>query len=281
MEKVYPNQPPAINYSNIFISYRSRADEVCRHSMEAHSLVYLYSGRLSITSNGKTYVLHAGECAFIARNYKLEVTAYPEKGRNCVSVYLLFDRKFLIRYYQWLDKSKLPPASTKRLPNVCKLKPNIHIDSIFNSLRTFVTTDQQPTPHYMELKQVEAVDTLIDADNRFCVSLFDFLGAWKTDILDFMESSYREDLSLSEMAVYTGRSLAAFKRDFGKVSELSPSRWVTRRRLQEAHRLITDEEQTPSEIYSSLGFKSLSHFSTAFKRQYGETPSELLNKARQ
>lgn len=50
----------------------------------------------------------------------------------------------------------------------------------------------------MELKQVEAVDTLIEADNRFCATLFDFLGEWKTDVLDFMESSYKEDLSLTE-----------------------------------------------------------------------------------
>ena len=36
----------------------------------------------------------------------------------------------------------------------------------------------------------------------------------------------------------TGRSLATFKRDFAKVSDLTPQKWIIRRRLEAAHELI-------------------------------------------
>lgn len=278
MEKVYPEQAPIINYSDILYAYRFRVGEVCRHAMIDHSLVYVYSGKLNIVSGERTYVLSKGECAFLARNFKLEMSTCPHNGVEFKGVFLVFTRNFLMRYYRCFDKSKLPSASAKRLSNVSKLHPDLHIDSIFESLSIFFNADQVPTSQYMELKQVEAADCLTGIDSRFCVTLFDFVGVWKMDILDFMESSYMEELTLMEMALFTGRSLAAFKRDFGQVSKESPGRWITKRRLQEAHRLITEERQKPVAIYLHLGFKSLSHFSTAFKRQYGESPSELFNK---
>lgn len=53
-------------------------------------------------------------------------------------------------------------------------------------------------------------------------SLFDFTDPWKIDILGFMEKNYAYDLTIEDIAHYTGRSLATFKRDFKKVSDLSP-----------------------------------------------------------
>lgn len=278
MEKVYPGQAPTINYSGVLYAYRFRDSEVCRHAMTDHSLVYVYAGQLTIVNEGRTCVLRRGECAFLARNFKLEMSAGSRDGAELKAVFLVLARDFLMRYYQHSDKSQLPPVSAKRLPNVSKLPPDLHIDSLFESLSVFFDADQEPAPQYMKLKQMEAADCLTGIDNRFCVTLFDFVGAWKTDILDFMESSYTEELTLAEMALFTGRSLAAFKRDFSRVSEDSPGRWVMKRRLQEAHRLITERGQKPNAIYLQLGFKSLSHFSTAFKRQYGKTPSELFDK---
>lgn len=279
METYYPGQPPCINYSGVLVAYRFRNDEVCRHAMADHTLVYVYAGTLTIVNEGHTCVLNEGECAFLARNFKLEISASSCYGKEFKGVFLVLTRKFLMRYHhQCFDKSKLPPVTTKRLPSVSKLSPNLHIESLFEALSIFLKTGEQPTPQYMELKQIEAANCLTRIDNRFCITLFDFLGAWKSDLLDFMESSYTEELSLEEMALYTGRSLTTFKRDFSLVSNDSPRRWITKRRLQEAYQLIANEGLKPHDFYLQLGFKSLSHFSTAFKRQYNETPSGLFNK---
>ena len=47
-------------------------------------------------------------------------------------------------------------------------------------------------------------------------ALFDFSTPWKMDILDFMNENYMYEFTLEELAHYTGRSLATFKRDFKK-----------------------------------------------------------------
>lgn len=279
MEKLYSKgNGPALNYNDILVLCTFRENEVCHHAMIDHSLVYVYSGKLTIVSEGKHTVLTAGECAFLARNFNLEMSATSCYGAPYSGVFLVLDRKFLMRYYQCFEKSKLPQKSTKRLPSVNKLRPALQIDGLFAAFKGFIKTGEQPSSQYLTLKQLEAAHSLTEIDCRFCISLFDFLGAWKTDILGFMESSYKEELTLEEMALYTGRSLATFKRDFSRLSSDTPGRWVTKRRLQEAHRLIVEEYQRPTDFYLTLGFKSLSHFSTAFKRQYGESPSVLFNK---
>lgn len=165
------------------------------------------------------------------------------------------------------------------MPNVVLLEKDLHIQSLFQALSTFFIAWEKPTKQYMELKEIEGIEALIAINSRFCINLFDFIGPWKISISDFMERNFTENLSVQDMARFTGRSIATFKRDFRQMSSFTPQRWITHRRLEEAHKQLS-EGKTPNEIYQSLGFKSLSHFSTAFKRQYGKSPNELLNKHR-
>jgi len=58
-----------------------------------------------------------------------------------------------------------------------------------------------------------------------------------------------------------------------KILELSCSKQYLSR--EEAKRLIEDEGEKPLDVYMKVGFKNLSHFSTAFKRQFGFTPSSV------
>lgn len=130
----------------------------------------------------------------------------------------------------------------------------------------------QPTDELLELKMTEGLYILLNTDKNLYASLFDFADPWKIDIMSFMEQNYTNDLSLEEMANYTGRSLATFKRDFSKVSDLSPQKWVIRRRLEAAHALILSGTQKVTDICYNVGFKNLSHFSKAYKGLYGCSP---------
>ena len=82
------------------------------------------------------------------------------------------------------------------------------------------------------------------------------------------------DLSVEEVAGFTGRSLATFKRDFKKVSPLSPQKWLIEKRLKVAYEKLRNENKKVSDVYLEVGFKNLSHFSTAFKKQFGYAPSK-------
>ncbi len=84
-----------------------------------------------------------------------------------------------------------------------------------------------------------------------------------------------EELSMEQIASFTGRSLATFKRDFKKISSLTPQKWLIKKRLEMAYIKLKEEGKKVQDVYMEVGFKNPSHFSTAFKKQYGISPTEV------
>ena len=148
------------------------------------------------------------------------------------------------------------------------------IVSLFESMTPYFNSKIQPTEQLLQLKMVEGVYVLLNTDKNLYASIFDFTDPWKIDILEFMERNYMNDISMEEIANYTGRSLSTFKRDFKKCSALSPREWLIRRRLEAAHGLIRKGGRKVSEICFEVGFKNLSHFSKIYKIAYGVPPTE-------
>jgi AraC-like DNA-binding protein len=82
------------------------------------------------------------------------------------------------------------------------------------------------------------------------------------------------DFSPADMANFTGRSLAAFKRDFKKISNLSPRKWLIQKRLEVAQMKIKNENRKVSEACFEVGFKNLSHFSKVYRKAFGTAPTK-------
>jgi AraC-like DNA-binding protein len=80
---------------------------------------------------------------------------------------------------------------------------------------------------------------------------------------------------LEKSSYLTGRRLTTFKRDFGTIYNSTPQRWLTRRRLKLAHYLLAEKKSKPVDVYREVGFENLSHFSYAFKKQFGYAPKEI------
>jgi AraC-like DNA-binding protein len=76
------------------------------------------------------------------------------------------------------------------------------------------------------------------------------------------------------MANFTGRSLATFKRDFKKLSSLSPEKWLIQKRLEVAQQKLRNGDKKVSEVCYEVGFKNLSHFSKVYKKAFGAAPSK-------
>lgn len=140
----------------------------------------------------------------------------------------------------------------------------------------YFNPEVKPKDDFMGLKLQEGLLALLHIDKRFAPTIFDFNEPWKIDILDFMNQNYMYEFSLEEMTHYTGRSLATFKCDFKKVSELTPEKWLIRKRLEVAYIEIKKGGKKVIDVYAAVGFKNPSHFSTAFKKQYGLSPTAVL-----
>lgn len=260
--------------SNVFIGSYFTDNRDCAHCNREHTLIYIYSGELEITENGRKTVLRPGDCAFLRRDNRMWLQKRVVAGKPYRSIVLKFSRKFLREFYQTLDKREMPADASRNRASLVKF-PDARVDvrSLFESVITYFDAGIKPSDDILKLKMIEGVYAILHTDCNLYASLFDFVEPWKIDIVEFLEQNYMNDLSMEEIAYYTGRSLATFKRDFKKISELSPQKWLIRRRLEAAHRLISTGARRVTEACFDVGFKNLSHFSKVYKDFYGVAPT--------
>jgi transcriptional regulator GlxA family with amidase domain len=60
---------------------------------------------------------------------------------------------------------------------------------------------------------------------------------------------------------------------------MSPGRAYSRLRMERARTLLIQSKSPMIEVALDVGFESASHFSRAFKRLYGRTPSQIRAEA--
>lgn len=242
--------------------------------VQDHVFSYQVAGTLVLDDGDKQFTSREGDFRLVRRNHLVKFTKYPPEGGEfrALSVYLDQEtlRDFSLEYGYRAEKQAAGKA-------VLELKPHPLYKSYMDSLIPYQQITVKENTHLTALKLKEALLLLMQVDPTLKNILFDFAEPGKIDLEAFMNKHFHFNVELKRFAYLTGRSLATFKRDFEKIFHLSPSRWLLQRRLQEAHYLIRDKGQAPSDVYLDLGFEDLSHFSFAFKKMYGIAPSKVLS----
>lgn len=86
------------------------------------------------------------------------------------------------------------------------------------------------------------------------------------------------DISVEMLAELTNRSLTSFKKEFKRLFNASPHRWIVEQRLDRARIMLASTSRTVSEIGAECGFANISHFIKLFKQRYNETPASFRRK---
>lgn len=256
-------------------------DKWCEEMVTEHMLVYICSGELELISPEKRYHLKKGDAFFLKRNHMLRKIKKPSKmGEPFKGLFLQLKTPFLKTL---LNESQITvplvnnPTTAKSIYVMLEKHP--FLKGLFMSLEQYFDARQYPSKDLMETKLKEAIFTLLQLKPELGSVLFDFAEPWKIDLADFMNKNFKCDLSVEEFAHYTGRSLSSFKKDFSQIFNNTPSRWLIKKRLEEAKCLIDHKGEKPTDVYLKVGFKNLSHFSTAFKKEYGFPPSAIIASA--
>lgn len=239
-----------------------------------HAISFVVSGT-NVLDNGTTQqTFGEGEMYFCHRNQLLRfVKNPPEGGGEYRSVSMLFTQNLLREF-----SIKYGYSSSKKMdiPAYIALDAESMLANYMNSLREYEALfNQQPDSPLYRIKQEEAILLLLKAYPELADVLFDFSEPGKIDLEAFMQQNYHFNVDMNRFAYLTGRSLSGFKRDFEKIFQISPGRWLLQRRLKEAYYLLKDKKRAVSDVYLDLGFEDLSHFSFAFKKQYGMAPSQV------
>jgi len=237
--------------------------------VDEHVFNYIISGTHEIWIGNQLYSYKPGDYRFLKRNQLTKYIKKPSKeGFKSISVRI--DQNTLKQISQ---EEGLKGDSGYTGKSVQLLKSNTYFDHYIDSLTPYTDHKHTFDDQIVNLKIRELIFILLETNPALKNVLFDFSDPGKVDLEAFMNTHYRYNVGLDHFAFLTGRSLSSFKRDFVEHFHTTPGKWLTQKRLEEAHYLLKTKKKAPSEIYLELGFEDLSHFSFAYKKAYGTSPS--------
>jgi len=235
------------------------------------TLVMLVAGQFKLEMAGQEISMHKGQMLLIRKNQLGQITKTPLPGEEYQSIVIVLQEDLL----RTIALEEQIEAGEKYLgPPTILIPPTEFLQGFFQSVMPYVHhPEEKLTSSLGMLKVKEAVQLVLHAMPSLKNFLFDFSEPHKIDLEKFMLANFHYNIPINRFAELTGRSLAGFKRDFQKIFGMAPRQWLQQRRLTEARHLIEKKNKKPSAIYLDLGFESLSHFSHAFKKQFGKAPT--------
>lgn len=97
-------------------------------------------------------------------------------------------------------------------------------------------------------------------------------------MLDYIHGSFREKITLNDIASAGMVSRRECSRRFRKYIRMSPNDYLNYYRLQEASGRLVQTEDSIASISEDCGFSSVSYFGQMFKAEFGCTPREFRNR---
>lgn len=238
---------------------------------EHHMLIWFISGETKIVQANATYVFKKGDIFLIPRNQLATIINYPKNGKPHKTVVMHLSTTRLEEYYKNLN---VKPTALES-PKIYSYNNHPLLESCLASLIPYFEINELPNA-IASLKITEAISILRTIDKEIDNVLANFEEPGKIDLVSYMEKNFMFNLPLEKFSYLTGRSLTTFKRDFSKFFSTTPQRWLTKKRLELAHYQLTEKNKKPIEVCYEVGFENLSHFSFAFKKQFGYPPTELI-----
>lgn len=98
--------------------------------------------------------------------------------------------------------------------------------------------------------------------------------------LDFVEANLKQQITVADMADAAGYSLYHFSRTFNGVVHHTPYDYLMRRRLSESARDLVETDKRIIDIAFDYGFNSPETYSRAFRRMFGQQPSQWKEQGR-
>jgi len=233
--------------------------------------IYVLEGKKKWRTLEHSYMVHANEVLFV------------KKGAN--TIHKFFDSDFCAMVIFIPDtyikdfisqKPEMGANQKSNLPSdsVIPLKMDRTLSTYFTSMMEYFFNQEKPSKYLMEIKFQELlVNILSYSSNPKIGSYFrDIAQNEKLSIKNIMELNFIYNLSLEEFARLTHRSLSTFNRDFHSAYGTSPGKWLTKKRLLHAKRLLENTHQKIYEVAFDCGFESPAHFARVFKNENGITP---------
>ena len=241
---------------------------------ECHSIVYVLSGQKKWITPENDYLVSENQSIFV-RKGAFKNKQYFEEG-FCVLMFFMKD-DFIKRCFQEDIMSECSPFQKINDPDfIYRIHIKESLKVLYHSFFSYLKQNKKIPQKIVELKFREMLLNICSDNQNSNVKnvLYSLSKNVNNSLEQIMEEQYIYNLKTEEFARLCGRSISSFKRDFKRIYNTTPGKWLLTKRLKLASSLILNSEHTIEQICYDAGFESPSHFARSFKAQFGATPKQ-------
>lgn len=144
------------------------------------------------------------------------------------------------------------------------LKP-IPKKKLMEAVEKAIAIDEEKTKKGLINKIVD--DTLLEANE------YQSLNKSIQEVMDYVEDNFNADISLKGIAEIVHLNASYLSSLFKEELNMTFSEYLTRRRIQEAKRLLMQTDLTINEIAEKVGYQTAKYFIKIFKQYENTTPN--------
>ncbi|MCG5102389.1 AraC family transcriptional regulator [Oceanobacillus alkalisoli] len=225
---------------------------------------YTLNGRGQIDIAGKTYELNSGD-AFLV-NLPSEHRYYlPEDSEGWEFIFITLYGKEALKCYEIIKEA---------------VGHIIHLDSssrpvthVFNVLEKAASSNLQDAYQSSEQSYsfiMKLTRHVLNSDNE----------SWPKSVqkaILFIRQHYNKPISLEDIVKVTGMSKYHFTRLFQTSTQITPMKYVTKIRMEEAIKLLKNQNLTIDEIAYEVGYANGNYFNKVFRSFFGVSPGKYRN----
>lgn len=242
-----------------------------------HALVFVIKGAKLLHFGEETIKAESGKIVLLKKGIYV-MAEYIERGLHFEAI-LIFLSHRTIRDTLATSNFSININPLKNLPYLV-VDSNEHLADYIRIFRKYFNIAQLKNLQFLQLKQKELLQLLIYTTASSELSAFiSSLAKNEPESIEYIVNEYLlQPLSVADYANLSHRSLAAFKRDFRKIFNTTPRKWINQNRLKQAYSLLINTTDRINEVSESCGFESPSYFIKLFREHYGCTPRGLRTK---
>lgn len=238
------------------------------HFHSALELVYVRTGTMEATLNGKFHCVQGGELLLVP-SYAVHRYLTPTKSDTLVMIiplsYIPVFQKILagknFSLCHITDKS-LNKEVARCMRRCCELQQKMS-DSM--ATRGYIHVILALLTESIPLEDISAKDD----------------DALVRNILSYLNNNYKNSLSLKSIADEFGYSASRFSHIFNKHVGCSISEYVNALRCRQVAGMLLDGEESITQAAMSAGFNSMRTFYRAFMHVFGVSPSKYVDVYRE
>jgi hypothetical protein len=210
-----------------------------------HMLVWFISGETKIIQADNTYHFKTGDIFLIPRNELATIINYPTNGLAHKTVVMHLSTERLKKFYEKIKVMK----DVEQKQKIFCFNNHPLLESCLASLIPYFNIEGEFPETLATLKIEEAINILRIIDPKVDHVLANFDAPGKIDLINFMQRNFMFNMSLEQLGYLTGRSLSTFNRDFKKLFDTTPQKWLLDKRLALAYYHLSENKKKPTEVY--------------------------------